>query len=128
MLWAARIGAERAKRLLFTGDLLTGREAAEWGLALESHPPEELDERFEELVQRIALTPVNQLVMHKLAVNQSLHAQALHPTQVMSVFFDGIARHTPEGYAFQAKAAAEGFKQAVRDRDEPYGDAKPPGA
>jgi enoyl-CoA hydratase len=125
MLWAARIGAERAKRLLFTGDLLTGAEAADWGLALESHPPGELDERFEELVQRIALTPVNQLVMHKLAVNQSLHAQGLHPTQVMSVFFDGIARHTPEGYGFQARAAEAGFKEAVRDRDEPYGDAKP---
>jgi len=125
MLWAHRIGAERAKRLLFTGDLLSGRQAADWGLALESHPPGELDERFEELVQRVALTPVNQLVMHKLAVNSTIQAQGLHATQVMSVFFDGIARHTPEGYAFQAKAMAEGFKAAVRERDEPYGDAKP---
>ena len=125
MLWAWRVGPERAKRLLFTGDLLSGREAADWGLALESHPPAELDGRFEELAQRIALTPVNQLVMHKLAVNQALHAQGLHATQTMSVFFDGIARHTPEGYAFQQRAAEAGFKQAVRERDEPYGDAKP---
>ena len=126
MLWAWRVGPERAKRLLFTGDLLTGREAADWSLALESHPPGELDARFEELVQRIALTPVNQLVMHKLAVNQALYAQGLHATQVMSVFFDGIARHTPEGYAFQRRAAESGFKEAVRERDEPYGDAKSP--
>ena len=125
MLWAWRVGPERAKRLLFTGDLLSGREAADWGLALESHAAGELDARFEELVQRIALTPVNQLVMHKLAVNQALYAQGLHATQTMSVFFDGIARHTPEGYAFQQRAAEAGFKQAVRDRDEPYGDAKP---
>jgi enoyl-CoA hydratase len=125
MLWAWRIGPERAKRLLFTGDLLTGREAADWGLALESHPPGELDERFEELVQRTALTPVNQLVMHKLAINQAMYAQGLQATQVMSVFFDGIARHTTEGYAFQQRAAEAGFKQAVRERDEPYGDAKP---
>jgi enoyl-CoA hydratase len=125
MLWAWRVGPERAKRLLFTGDLLTGRQAAEWGLALESHPPEELDARFDELVARIALTPVNQLAMHKLAVNQALYAQGLHATQVMSVFFDGIARHTPEGYEFQRRAAEVGFKQAVRERDEPYGDAKP---
>ena len=124
MLWAWRIGPERAKRLLFTGDLLSGRQAADWGLALESHPPEELDERFEELLARIANTPINQLVMHKLAVNQALYAQGLHATQVMSVFFDGIARHTPEGYAFQQRAAEAGFKQAVRERDEPYGDAK----
>jgi enoyl-CoA hydratase len=125
MLWAWRIGPERAKRLLFTGDLLTGRQAADWGLALEAHPPEELDERFDELVGRIALAPVNQLVMHKLAVNQALYAQGLHATQVMSVFFDGIARHTPEGFDFQRRAAETGFKQAVRERDEPYGDAKP---
>ena len=76
-------------------------------------------------MQRIALTPVNQLVMHKLAVNQALYAQGLHATQALSVFFDGIARHTPEGYAFQQRAAEAGFKQAVRERDEPYGDAKP---
>ena len=124
MLWAHRVGPERAKRLLFTGDLLDGTKAAEWGLALESHPPEELDERFDELVQRIALTPVNQLVMHKLAVNQAIQAQALGNTQTLSVFFDGIARHTPEGYAFQRKAMKEGFKEAVRSRDAPYGDAK----
>jgi enoyl-CoA hydratase len=125
MLWAWRIGPERAKRLLFTGDLLTGSQAADWGLALESHPPVELDERFEELLERIALTPVNQLVMHKLAVNQALYAQGLHATQMMSVFFDGIARHTPEGYAFQGRAAEAGWQEAVRERDEPYGDAKP---
>jgi enoyl-CoA hydratase len=125
MLWAWRIGPERAKRLLFTGDLLTGSQAADWGLALESHPRAELDERFEELLERIALTPVNQLVMHKLAVNQALYAQGLHATQMMSVFFDGIARHTPEGYAFQGRAAEAGWQEAVRERDEPYGDAKP---
>ena len=125
MLWAWRVGPEKAKRLLFTGDLLTGSEAADWGLALESHPPEEIDERFEELVQRVALAPVNQLVMHKLAVNQALYAQGLQATQAMSVFFDGIARHTPEGYEFQRRAMEAGFKQAVRERDEPYGDAKP---
>ncbi len=126
MLWAWRIGPERAKRLLFTGDLLTGSQAADWGLALESHPAEELDERYEDLLARIAQTPVNQLVMHKLAVNQALYAQGLQATQTMSVFFDGIARHTPEGYGFQGKAAAEGWEAAVRERDEPYGDAKPP--
>ena len=55
--------------------------------------------------------------------NQGLHARGLHATQLLGTFFDGIARHTKEGYAFQAKAAAEGFKAAVRERDEPYGDA-----
>jgi enoyl-CoA hydratase len=119
-LWAHRIGPERAKRLLFTGDLITGAEAAEWGLAIDAPPPEQLEERFEALVERIARMPVNQLVMMKLLVNQTLYSQGLHATQTFGTVFDGIARHTPEGYAFQQRAAEAGFKDAVRERDEPY--------
>jgi enoyl-CoA hydratase len=119
-LWAHRIGAERAKRLLFTGDLISGAQAAEWGLAIEAPAPEELDERFEWLLARIARMPVNQLVMMKLLVNQTLYSQGLHATQVFGTVFDGVARHTREGYAFQTRAAEAGFKQAVRERDEPF--------
>jgi enoyl-CoA hydratase len=119
-LWAHRIGPERAKRLLFTGDLITGAVAHEWGLAIEAPPPNELDERFEALLQRIALVPVNQLVMSKLLVNQSLYSQGLHQTQILGTLFDGAARHTPEGYAFQQLAAEAGFTEAVRERDEPF--------
>jgi len=125
MMWAHRIGPARAKELLFTGDLIDGAKAHEWGLALCAPPAEELDERFESLLHRIAQTPINQLVMMKLAVNQAFYAQGLQATQTLGVIFDGIARHTPEGYAFQARAAAEGWQAAVRERDEPYGDAKP---
>jgi enoyl-CoA hydratase len=120
-LWAFRIGEQRAKRLLFTGDLIDGKQAVDWGLAIEAAPAAELDERFEALVQRVALMPVNQLVMMKLLLNQGLYARGLHATQLLGTFFDGIARHTKEGYGFQARAAAEGFKAAVRERDEPYG-------
>jgi enoyl-CoA hydratase len=119
-LWAHRIGPERAKRLLFTGDLITGREAHEWGLAIEAPPAADLDARFQALVGRIALMPVNQLVMMKLLVNQTLYAQGLHATQILGTAFDGVARHTAEGYAFQRRAAEAGFKQAVRERDEPF--------
>ena len=121
-LWANRVGAQRAKRLLFTGDSLSGREALEWGLAIEAPPAEHLDERAEALVQRIARLPVNQLMMMKLLVNQALYAQGLHSAQMLGVVFDGIARHTAEGYAFQRHAAQDGFREAVRGRDEPFGD------
>lgn len=121
-LWAYRLGAQRAKRLLFTGDSLSGREAARAGLAIESHPVGELDAAVEDLAGRIAMLPLNQLQMMKLLVNQSLYAQGLHQTQLIGTVFDGITRHTPEGYAFQQRAAEAGFKQAVRERDEPFGD------
>jgi enoyl-CoA hydratase len=122
-LWAHRIGAQRAKRLLFTGDSLSGREAVEWGLAIEAPSAEQLDERTQALLERIARMPVNQLMMMKLLVNQTLYSQGLHSSQVLGTVFDGIARHTAEGYAFQAGAAERGFREAVRERDEPFGDA-----
>jgi enoyl-CoA hydratase len=122
-LWAHRLGAQRAKRLLFTGDSLSGSEAVEWGLAIEAPAPERLDERTEALVGRIARMPVNQLMMMKLLVNQTLYSQGLHASQVLGTVFDGIARHTAEGYAFQRHAAEHGFRDAVRERDEPFGDA-----
>jgi enoyl-CoA hydratase len=121
-LWANRVGPMRAKRLLLTGDSLTGAEAADWGLAIEAPPPADLDERFERLLQRVAQLPVNQLVMMKLLVNQALYSQGLHATQLLGTFFDGITRHTREGHEFVARAAAGGFKEAVRARDEPFGD------
>ncbi len=122
-LWAYRIGAQRAKRLLFTGDCLSGLEAVEWGLAIEAAPISQLDERFEILLSRIAKIPVNQLVMMKLLVNQS--TPGLLATQILGTVFDGISRHTAEGYAFQHRAREAGFKQAVRERDEPFGDFGP---
>ena len=121
-LWAHRLGDQRAKRLLFTGDCITGAQAAEWGLAVEAPEPEDLDERTERLVSRIAAMPVNQLIMAKLACNTALLQQGVATSQMVSTVFDGIARHTPEGHAFVADAREHGFREAVRHRDEPLGD------
>jgi enoyl-CoA hydratase len=119
-MWTTRLGPQRAKRMLFTGDLITGAQALDWGMAIDAPPAGELTARFEELVQRVALMPVNQLVMMKLLVNQQVMAQGLHPTQVLGTVFDGIARHTAEGYDFQARAAQHGWEDAVRHRDAPF--------
>ena len=121
-MWVHRLGPARAKRLLLTGDSLTGAQALEWGLATEAVPAAELDGAFEELLSRVARVPVNQLVMHKLQANQALLSAGLLESQVLSTLMDGIARHTPEGFAFQRRAAEAGWGQAVRERDEPFGD------
>lgn len=112
-VWAYRIGIEKAKRLLFTGDCLSGAEAVAWGLASECAPRDRLDERFEVLLERIARVPVNQLVMTKLLVNQTVMAQGLHATQILGTIMDGIARHTKEGYAFQRRAVEVGDRKSV---------------
>jgi len=124
-LWTHRVGPQRAKRLLLTGDSISGQEAFEWGLATECAPRDQLDARFEALLERVARVPVNQLIMHKLLVNQTVLGAPVSATQVMGVFFDGVARHTAEGYAFAQRAAEVGFRDAVKERDAPFGDAGP---
>ena len=121
-LWAHRLGDQRAKRLLLTGDCITGAQAAEWGLAIEAPDPADLDERTERLVDRIAKVPINQLIMVKLAMNAALLQQGVATSRMVSTVFDGISRHTPEGHAFVADAVEHGFREAVRHRDEPFGD------
>jgi enoyl-CoA hydratase len=124
-LWAHKLGHARAKRLLLTGDSISGREAVDWGLATDWAPADELDAAFDSLLGRVARIPVNQLVMHKLLLNQALYAQGLAATQALGTILDGIARHTPEGYDFARLAAEGGFREAVRARDEPFGDHGP---
>jgi len=125
-LWAYRIGVEKAKRLLFTGDCLTGTQAFEWGLATEAPGSDQLDTQFERLLERVARLPINQLVMMKLLINQTMLGQGLNTAQILGTIFDGIARHTKEGYAFQKRATEVGFKQAVKERDEPFADQAVP--
>ncbi|MFB6165342.1 MAG: crotonase/enoyl-CoA hydratase family protein [Haloarculaceae archaeon] len=118
MMWVYRLGPQGAKRMLFTGDLVDGREAADMGLVWEAVPGEELNDRVDDLAARMAGVPANQLMMQKLAINQAYENMGLGTTQMFATLFDGMARHTPEGVAFKERCEEVGFKQAVRERDE----------
>jgi enoyl-CoA hydratase/carnithine racemase len=120
-MWSYRLGLERSKRLLLTGDALDGRRAVEWGLASECAPEPELDATGLALARRVALLPANQLHMMKLLVNQTFEQMGLHTTQLIGTLLDGAARHTPEGVAFTRAALAD-VRAAVRERDEPFDD------
>ena len=116
-MWVYRLGPEKAKRMLLTGDTVSGREAAEMGLVLKAVPAGRLDAEADALAARIAGVPVNQLAMHKTTVNQAVEAAGLAGTQRLATLFDGIARHSPEGMAFKARTEAVGWKRAVAERD-----------
>ena len=116
-MWVYRLGAERAKRMLLTGDTIDGRTAAAWGLVVESVPAEDLDRAVEVLTDRMASMPVNQLAMQKLMINQAYDNMGLQGTQLLATLFDGITRHSPEGRWFQQFAAEHGFHEAVKWRD-----------
>jgi enoyl-CoA hydratase len=121
-MWVYRMGLERAKRYLLTGDEIRAAEAARIGLILEAVPDNELAVRAQEFSERMARVPINQLQMLKLLCNHTAENMGLATSRLVGTFFDGIARHTQEGLDFVARAQAAGFRQAVRERDDPFGD------
>ncbi len=121
-MWVYRLGLEHAKRLMLTGEALSGAEAERLGLASKAVPTEELAAVVDEMARKLATIPTNQLVMSKLLVNQAYENMGLRTNQLIGTLFDGAARHTPEGIAWRDLAIKEGFREAVRRRDAPFGD------
>jgi enoyl-CoA hydratase len=121
-MWVYRMGLERAKRYLLTGDAIPARRAAEMGMILEAVPDAELERHAQGLARRMAQLPTTQLVMLKLLCNQTAENMGLASSRTLGTLFDGIARHTQEGLDFVARAGEVGFRQAVRERDDPFGD------
>jgi enoyl-CoA hydratase len=122
-VWVARLGLEQAKRFLLTGDSISGKEAARLGMVLECVPDDELLTHASALAQRMARLPLNQLQMLKLVCND-VASQMYKPdtSRLLGCLFDGVARHTQEGLDFVARAQEAGFREAVRERDDPFGD------
>ncbi|MBL8333180.1 MAG: crotonase/enoyl-CoA hydratase family protein, partial [Rubrivivax sp.] len=116
-MWTYRLGPARAKQMMFTGDVIDGRTAADWGLANLAVPAAELEAATLKLATRIAGVPRSHLAMHKMVVNQVMLNMGLEQTQQLATVFDGITRHNPEGLWFRRYAQAEGFKAAVQWRD-----------
>lgn len=121
-MWVYRLGFEKAKRYLFTGDEIKAPEAARIGLVLETVADDRLQDHVRALAQRMARLPLSQLVMMKALCNQVADNMGLASTQRLGTLFDGIARHTQEGLDFVTRAEEIGYREAVRERDDPFGD------
>ena len=121
--WVARMGIQRARRYMLTGDEFTAAEALEMGVVLDVVPDDELASTAMALAQRIALVPSNQLEMITLALNAVANHQYDPPaSRLLGTIFDGVARHSQEGDDFVARSMEVGFREAVRERDRPFGD------
>jgi enoyl-CoA hydratase len=116
-MWVYRLGAEKAKRMLLTGDTVDGKTAEKMGLVYQAVPAKELDKAVDALAKRMAGVPKNQLMMQKLMINQAYENMGLGSTQMMATLFDGITRHSPEGVWFKDYAEKYGFHAAVKWRD-----------
>jgi len=121
-MWVYRMGLEKAKRYMLTGDEIPAKKAAEIGLILETVPADQLAEHSLAFAKRMAMVPINQLIMLKLLCNQTAENMGLSSSRQLGLLFDGIARHTQEGLDFVTRSQEVGFRQAVRERDDPFGD------
>lgn len=121
-MWVYRLGLAKAKYYALTGESVSGKEAADIELINFSYPLEELDQRVQELAEKLAKIPLTQLVSMKLIVNQAYDNMGLRSTQTLGPILDSVMRNTPEGRDFVRVAQAEGVKGAVVRRDGPFGD------
>lgn len=121
--WVARMGLQQARRYMLTGDEITAQMALDMGLVLQVSADDDLADNAWALATRIAQVPTNQLEM----ITRSLNAVADHmydppASRRLGTLFDGVARHSQEGKDFVARSEDVGFREAVRERDRPFGD------
>jgi enoyl-CoA hydratase len=123
-MWVYHIGPQWAKRLLMTGDSLSGRDAAHVGLVLESAPAGQLDAVVDELARRVAHVDAELLSAHKRIVNVALELMGAVTLQRIAAESDARAHLSkgPRRTQFKADMAEHGVKTALKNRDEPFGD------
>jgi enoyl-CoA hydratase len=122
MMWVYRLGLEHAKQFLLSGDAIDAETALRIGLVSHVVPPDDIEEAIEAYAARFEHIPANQLALNKLLINQTFENMGLRTTQLLGTFFDGVTRHTEEAYRWVESFRDKGFRQAIVERDEPFGD------
>ncbi len=122
MMWVYRLGLEHAKQYLLTGRAIDAEEAHRIGLVSRICDPTEISSIVEEEAMRFANIPANQLALNKLLINQAFENMGLRTSQMLGTFFDGVTRHTEEAYQWAESFQDKGFREVIRERDDPWQD------
>ncbi len=119
------LGQKKTNELLLTGDAVDACEAERLGLVNRVVPGNELEGAVDELVRKIAPTPLPVLRLTKLALTRAYEAlglrEAVHANLDLSAILN--AADTPEQHEFDRIVAAEGLKAALAWRDARYGES-----
>lgn len=124
-MWLYHVGPQWAKRLLLTGDSITGSKAVELGLALEAVEPGVLDEHVLELATRMSWIERDLLVANKSVVNRGLELMGRTLLQESAATQEVLARLAPGADRFWNTAKDKGVKQAITERDGKFADHDP---
>jgi enoyl-CoA hydratase len=123
-MWTYLVGPQWAKRLLLTGDSISGKEAERIGLVLKAVPAEELEAEVEALADKMAKIDTDLLAANKRIVNMAMELMGARTMQRMAAERDSIARQAPDVTEFYRIAKEHGLKAAVEWRDAKFGDSR----
>jgi enoyl-CoA hydratase len=123
-MWLYHIGPQWAKRLLLTGDSITGAEAASLGLVLKAVPFAQLEGEVEQLLDRLALIDVALLAANKRIVNAGLELMGTRTLQRLAAENDARAHLATSAQEFLRQARSGGLVGAMRERDAKFGDGR----
>ncbi len=116
-MWTYLVGPQWAKRLLLTGDVISGAQAAELGLALQSVPAADLDDVVLRLALRMTNIGKDLLAHNKRMVNLAIELMGRGVLQSMAGVHDALAHLSPESIAFRDQARISGFRTVQKARD-----------
>jgi len=121
-MWLYLVGPQWAKRLLLTGDSIRGDDAARLGLALKAVPAEALDAEVAALAARLSMIDPDLLSANKRIVNIGLELMGARTLQRMAAEMDARGHLAESRAIFNETVRTQGLKEAVRQRDEAFGD------
>ena len=122
MMWVYRLTLEHAKQFLLSGRAIDAKTAHRIGLVSHVVAPDELPGFIEEEAKLYRNIPANQLALNKLLINQAYENMGLRTTQLLGTLFDGVTRHTEEAYQWIESFQDKGFREVIRERDQPWQD------
>lgn len=122
MIWVYRLSLEHAKQFLLTGEAIDAETAHRIGLVSRVCPADQIASEVEAHAQKFKHIPANQLALNKLLINQAFENMGLRTTQLLGTLFDGVTRHTEEAHRWAESFKEKGFREVIRERDEPWGD------
>jgi len=119
-LWPYLMGMRKSKELFFTGDLISAPDALQWGLINRVVPRDQLDAETEGFAKRVALVPLDLLMLHKAAVNRFFEIMGLRAAEQSAADLDVIAHQTPAVKQWSQASRGKGLKAALKERDEKF--------
>lgn len=123
-MWLYNVGPQWTKRLMLTGDSITGAEAAQLGFAMKAVPADQLETETEGLAARMANIDPDILAANKRAVNLGMELMGARTMQRLAVENDARGHQAASARAFIKRASESGLKTALSERDAPFGDGR----